>query len=46
MLEKHHEVTYKRCFGLVHLVHGGTIHHVRASHMDTMRFPGHFQMLP
>ncbi len=46
MLEKHHEVTYNRCFGLVDLVRGGTIHCVRKSHMHTMYFFNHLQMLP
>jgi hypothetical protein len=45
MLEKHHEVTYKRCFGLVDLVHSGTIHRIRAFHLHTMCFPNNFQML-
>jgi hypothetical protein len=45
MLEKHHDVTYKKCSSLIDLVHNGTIHCIRASHLHTKCFPNHFQML-
>jgi hypothetical protein len=46
MMDNHHEVIYKKCYDLVDLVRGGTIHCVKTSHLHTMCFPNHFKMLP